>query len=200
MHGVLNGHAKVGGVVDEHLAKQLSGNPGGVFWGFCGQSATATAINFARGAEPDDVTKISQLQWFHDRLKARENQYTANSPGWPYVARIDWLCDLMRDEKSNEFSVESLTTGDRETIKSRMFDALDGGAYVVALNQTDGGEGHFLTVYAIDYQPAKQGGGTVYYGDPLLNKLDTVDFATFLDRMLAQSQHALYNAFSVKLK
>lgn len=194
MHRSPNGDPKAGGVVDEHLAKQLSDNPGGVFWGFCGQSATATAINFARGDEPDKAKKISQLEWFHERLKARENQYI-----WPYVARIDWLYNLMRDEKANEFFVESLTTGDRETIKSRMFDALDGGAYVVALNRTDGGEGHFLTVYGIDYQPAKLGGGTVYYGDPLLNKLDTVDFATFLDRMLAQSQLDLYNAFSVKL-
>jgi hypothetical protein len=85
-----------------------------------------------------------------------------------------------------------------------MMQALDLGAYVVALNQTSGGSGHYLTVYAIDYQPSKAGGGTVYYADDYLANwglpLGTVDFSTFLNRMLSQSNMGLYNAFSVKKK
>lgn len=193
---------KTGSVVSEYLAKQLSDNPNHNFWWFCGQAATATAINFARDTTPTDSEKTTQLQWIHDRLKALYTGagYSVNDPAGPYAAKITWLSDLMKNEKSGEFVTTTLTTSDRETVKYNMTNALDNGAYVVALNQTSGGVGHYLTVYAIDYQPLKSGGGTVYYGDVLYNSLGTVDFSTFLDRMKAQSSMGLYNAFSVKKK
>jgi len=190
-----------GAVVDENLAKQIPDNPNGTFWYFCGQAASATAINFARGTAPTTSSKITQLQWFHDRLEARQgSSYSINDPAGPYAAKISWLSSLLQDEKSTEFATTTLTSGDRETIKYNMTQALDAGAYVVALNQTDSAIGHYLTVYAIDYQPSKAGGGTVYYGDVLYGNLGSVNFTLFLDRMKAQSSLGLYNAFSVKRK
>ncbi|AGP37904.1 hypothetical protein [Sorangium cellulosum] len=199
LHGSLSSVSS-GSVVDEALAKQISENASHDFWYFCGQSATATAINFARRTSPTDAAKVGQLQWFHDRLKARQSTYSLRDPAGPYAARIDWLYNLMLDEKASEFTASWLTTSNRETVKGRMMQALDSGAYVVALNQTDSGVGHYLTVYAIDYQPTVSGGGTVYYGDVLYNNLDAEHFTVFLDRMLAQSERGLYNAFSVKKK
>lgn len=199
-HGSL-GSVSSGSVVKEDLAKQLSDNPSHNFWWFCGQASTATAINFARKSSPTDATKIGQLQWFHDRLKARQKSaYSIYDLVGPYAARIDWLYNLMLSEKSSEFAVSWLNSSNRETVKANMMQALDNGAYVVALNQTSGGTGHYLTVYAIDYQPTAAGGGTVYYGDVLLNKLDTAQFKVFLDRMISQSDRGVYNAFSVKKK
>jgi hypothetical protein len=201
LHGTL-GSVSSGSVVKEGLAKQLSDNPHHAFWWFCGQAATATAINFARGASPTDEAKVMQLQWIHDRLKdLHAPAYSVNDSEGPYAVRIDWLFDLMKNEKSNEFETTWLTSSDRESAKANMMKALDSGAYVVGLNRTsDTGPGHFLTVYAIDYQPTAAGGGTVYFGDVLSNKLDTANFKDFLDRMLSQSEHNLYNAFSVKKK
>lgn len=199
------------GVVNEYLAKDIPSNPNHTFWWFCGQSATATAINFARGSSPSTSTKKTQLQWLHDRLKVQQpTNYSASDPlglGGKYASRIDWLYNLMIAEKSDEFTTTVLTpkTGTaaemRSEIKLKMGQALDGGAFVVGLNRTsDTGAGHFLTVYALNYQPTQPEGGTVYYGDPLDGSLGTVGFKTFLDRMLSQSQYGLYNAFSVKRK
>jgi hypothetical protein len=187
-------------VVSEYLAKQLSDNRDHAFWFFCGQASTATAINFARKASPTDATMLSQLQWIHDRLKVRKGSiYSIKDPQGPYAARIDWLYNLMADEKSSEFIIDTkLTSGNRETVKDNMMRALDSGAYLVALNQTTTGVGHYLTVYAIDYQPTASGGGTVYYGDVYYNRLGSVSFKLFLDRMLSQSALGLYNVFSVK--
>lgn len=198
-HGAIQaGRVSNGSVVDEHLAMRLSDNKDHTFWYFCGQAATATAINFARGTEPTDDVKIMQLQWIHYQLRERHSDYRDNDPWGPYAASLAWLLDLMEKEKSNEFAITDLRSRKRDEAKDNMMSALDRGAYVVALNQTKEGIGHFLTVYAIDYQPRMSGGGTVFYGDVLYNKLDSVNFTLFLDRMLRQSPAGRFNAFSVK--
>lgn len=212
VHGTYpNPKVKTAGVVNEYLAQYIPSNTKQVFWWFCGQSATATAINFARGDSPSDATKKVQLQWFHDRLKFYQpTNYSLSDPlklGGKFATRIDWLYDLMKADKSGDFITTVLTPTSgtaeemRESIKLKMGQALDGGAFVVGLNRTsDFGVGHFLTVYAINYQPLQAEGGTVYYGDPLNGSLGTVGFKTFLDRMRSQSAYGLYNAFSVKQK
>lgn len=191
---------KSGAVVDEYLAKDLTQNANHAFWWFCGQSATATAINFARGGTPPTTAaKLGQLQWIHDRLDSRVDAYSINTG--PYLSRIDWLYNLLIEEKSSDFTTTILNTSSRDTIKERMFTALSTGGYVVALNKTSqNGVGHFLTVYAINFQPAQAQGGTVYFGDPYTNKLGTRGFTDFLDWMLSQSAYGIYNAFSVKKK
>jgi hypothetical protein len=201
LHGLNNNpNVRVGAVVDQLLVKKIPSNAKHVFWGFCGQSSTATAINFARGTTPSPDEKIAQLEWFHVQLLAREGGYSAADPAGPYVANISWLYSLMLDEKGAEFTMSWLTTSDRDLMKERMFASLDDGAFVVALNQTNGGDGHYLTVYAIDYQPNDPLGGTVYYADPLTGNLGTLGFKTFLDRQLAASSLGLYNAFAVEEK
>jgi hypothetical protein len=204
-HGLSNlANVKVGSVVDQHLVEEIPSNPNHSFWWFCGQASTATAINFARNTTPSNATKIGQLQWFHERLLARHpNEYKLNNSAGPFATSALWLFNLMNDEKSNEFTSKWLTHGSRDVIKSNIADALDTGAYVVALNKTsNNGAGHFLTVYALYYNPQGSAeGGIVYFGDVLSpNSLKTLGFKTFLDRMLAQSDIGVYNAFSVKKK
>ncbi|MEM9463574.1 MAG: hypothetical protein AAGF11_56070 [Myxococcota bacterium] len=202
MHGnQFNPKVKSGGVVNQGLVYNIWGNPG-VFWYFCGQSATSTAINFARGNSLSTGSKVTQLTWFHDRLKAREWHYNNDNPNsaGSYETRIDWLWDLMQDEKSGEFSTEDHVTGSRDGSKSWMHSQLDNGAFVVALTETNAGYGHFVAIYAIDYQPFQNGGGTVYFGDPLTGTLETRGYTAFLDDMRDASNFSQYNTFSVRKK
>ena len=153
-------------------------------WWFCGHSAVASAMNYLRGGWVNQSTKITQLQWFHEQLTSRSQEYAQD----PHKrASIDTLHDIIKAEKSDEFAVRKITTLSRDYSRDRMLETLqDYSSYAIVLSQRwIGGEfyGHYYAVYKIDYQPTSPTGGYAYFWDPYQNSTGSMPLSSLMNGM-----------------
>jgi len=158
-------------------------NEGGSMWWFCGQAAVSTAFNCLRGEYVSRSTGASQLEFFHVKLKLKQNGYSTSEHK---EADIDALSAVINIYKGTEFESIKRTTTTRNTAKQMMYDALSANHYIVALSQISiGGTnyGHYMVVYKIHRDPNAATGGTVYYADPYTGAFGNKSFAAFLDGM-----------------
>lgn len=172
-------------------------------WWFCGQASTMTAIDFLRdgkalsGKSLTRIDKVGQLEWLHLRLIETDAEYTVTNH---YEATVQNLLKVMQTHKSDEFQSEKITrpgdTYGRQLFRNDLLDHLQKGVAIVLRHS----QGHYVLVWKVDYQP-QNGGGTVYYFDPLNGdgSMLSEPFAGFLDS-LPSAMFYRYSAITVKKK
>lgn len=170
-------------------------------WYFCGHAAFASAFNILRDDNPGKDKMVSQLEWFHTKLKQYQPGYTNSRHK---QASGDYLLKVVNKEKSNEFWSSKRTTTTRDNIKKSLHKSIrTSNQFPVVLSQAKVGSkwyGHFYVVYKVDYQPGISGGGTVYFADPLYGRLGTMGYTTFLNKMRDGGTKGRYSLWIVGKK
>ncbi len=169
-------------IVNQSLVTEIPSYTGSGWW-FCGQAAVASAINLLRNVPIAKEGKLTQLEWFHQRLLATPIQGYPYTYAGHYEANIDAL--RIVTDAHPEFVVPAKEwTTVRATARDKMKSALDNGYLVVALGEITINNvkyGHYMAVYKIEHIPAEPTGGWVYYADPYTGLPKKQAFSTFLD-------------------
>lgn len=182
-------------IVNQSLVKQtpayIAAN--GSKWWFCGQAAMASAMNLLRGTAITNSGKVTQLEWFHQQLRATPITGFPYDAAHHYEANIDALRKIADAHPDFVVAAKEWTTV-RATSRDHMMSALDAGYLVVALGEiiVDGVTyGHYKAVYKIEYDAAPgANGGWVYYADPYTGLPKKEAFSVFLDGVGADGSYS----------
>lgn len=178
-------------VVDQYQYVNMpsyQSQPAGTRWWMCGHAAFATAMNVLRNKPADDA---NQLEWFHTQLLSYDS-YKYNNPSM--LASGDHLAEVVSN-RNDGFSVRKETNYNRETIKSRLHNALTSSntQQIIALTQHNS-IGHFVVVHEIYYDPNRSDGGQVKYADPLNGRASrSMGYTQFLNGMRDAGTSGLYS-------